>query len=489
MTTAICESCLDGGRSGALRGDVLLRPMLTALLPWLVTRRWFTHESGCLEDLVPVTASVAEGDTAVLLHALLDARHSSGTTHRYQLLLGLRRTVPEDLRHAVIGRAVDGRWDGWWLYEATEDPELMARLLADAAVGAGPPTTTFTPTGAVPLPGGLVPRVLGVEQSNTSVVYGDRLILKFFRAPQPGPHPETEALRGLTSVGCPSTARLAGWLHTGGDPATATVLGVLAEFVPSDGTGWELAVRQAVSCLTESCPVPAIGGFTADAHALGETVARLHAALGEAFPRTTLDTHAVLRLTGDMDRRLARAVRRVPEMEPYAGRIGSLYDDYAKVALQGRPGTGQRLHGDLHLGQVLSTGDGWKVIDFEGEPAAPVAERGLPQPVLRDVAGMLRSFDYAAHQALDQVLRESEPPSDAARLRLDRRAYAWAIRNRRAFTAGYAAAGGADPNCHPVALRAFEADKAVYEAVYEAEHRPAWLPIPMAAVQRLVFGR
>lgn len=127
-----------------------------------------------------------------------------------------------------------------------------------------------------------------------------------------------------------------------------------------------------------------------------------------------------------------------------------------------------------------------------------MAERYQPQPVLRDVAGMLRSFDYAGQQAL-AALPESAAVADgplaesaeqaAARMRRSRRAYAWSVRNRRAFTAGYAAAGGMDPYCQPVALRAFEAEKAVYEAVYEAQHRPDWLPIPMAAIQRLVFGR
>jgi maltokinase len=127
-----------------------------------------------------------------------------------------------------------------------------------------------------------------------------------------------------------------------------------------------------------------------------------------------------------------------------------------------------------------------------------VAERYQPQPVLRDVAGMLRSFDYAGQQALTTTPEPAAAPDEglgesaeqaAARMRRSRRAYAWSVRNRRAFISGYAAAGGVDPYCQPVALRAFEAEKAVYEAVYEAQHRPDWLPIPMAAIQRLVFGR
>jgi maltokinase len=134
------------------------------------------------------------------------------------------------------------------------------------------------------------------------------------------------------------------------------------------------------------------------------------------------------------------------------------------------------VHGDFHLGQVMRTLDGWKLLDFEGEPARPLAERRGLDPTMKDVAGMLRSFDYAPRHLL------ADHPADVQRAY---RAIEWADRNRDAFLAGYAGAGGADPRKQPVLLRAFETDKAVYEVLYEARNRPTWLHIPMAAIRRL----
>ena len=493
-------ACLAAAQGQAAQADQLLRPLLPALTPWLVTQRWFTHEHGCMSELAPVTGSALQldQDAPVLVHLLVDARYASAAPRRYQLLFGLRRSLPAGLARAAIGRAVGGRWDGWWLYEATTDPELMSLLLDGTAAGHGADSMLLSTTSAQPIPAGLAPRVLAVEQSNSAVVYGDRLLLKVFRQPAPGPHPETEVLTALTRLGSTRTPNLAGWLHTPGGPQDSTVLAIIEDFLPSDGDGWELAVHQAMDCISDDRRGPAvIDGFTEDTHALGQAVAQVHLALSQAFPTSRLKAQQIVDLVADMDHRLKESIAAVPQLEAYGSRISAVYDDFVQVAMQGHGLDGQRVHGDLHLGQVLRTREGWKVIDFEGEPARPISERGLPQSPLRDVAGMLRSFDYAAQHALTELRAESTVAGTAARgadatverLRQDRRALAWSVRNRRSFCAGYAEAGATDPRVHPIAMRAFETDKAVYEALYEATHRPEWLPVPMTAIRRLLGNR
>lgn len=168
-----------------------------------------------------------------------------------------------------------------------------------------------------------------------------------------------------------------------------------------------------------------------------------------------------------MTERLEAAARAVPLLRSYAPGLRTAFTALADLASEGRAWSAQRVHGDLHLGQCLRSPDGeWSLIDFEGEPAKPLAERRLPQPAVRDVAGMLRSFDYAAHSA-------------------DVRVPGWAESCRAAYCTGYAEAGGHDPRTDPVLLRAYETDKAVYEVLYEARHRPEWLEVPLAAVRRL----
>jgi maltokinase len=177
-----------------------------------------------------------------------------------------------------------------------------------------------------------------------------------------------------------------------------------------------------------------------------------------------------------MRARLDRAAAEVAALAPHVGSLRRAFDDVAELA---EPVHVQRVHGDYHLGQVMRTLEGWKLLDFEGEPARPLAERrGLESPI-KDVAGMLRSFDYAARHLL------ADHPGDAQRAY---RAGEWADRNRGAFLDGYARASGRDPRGQPVLLRAFETDKAVYEVLYEARNRPTWLQIPMAAIHRLAAG-
>ena len=189
-----------------------------------------------------------------------------------------------------------------------------------------------------------------------------------------------------------------------------------------------------------------------------------------ALPTAVLRRPQIQLLATAMLDRLEAASVAVPALAPYRAGLRGAYQDLAAFAEQGGTIAAQRIHGDLHLGQALYTREqGWVLIDFEGEPARPLSERRRPQPPVQDIAGMLRSFDYAARHS----------PTAGPR------AAAWAERHRDAFCAGYADRSGQDPRDSPVLLRAFETDKAVYEVLYEARHRPDWMRIPMAAIERL----
>jgi maltokinase len=198
--------------------------------------------------------------------------------------------------------------------------------------------------------------------------------------------------------------------------------------------------------------------------------AQVHADLAVAFGTSELGPDAIRELAEQMFRRLDLAIAAVPELAAYADKIG---DAFSKLAKLTEPVAAQRVHGDYHLGQVMRTQSGWVVLDFEGEPASPLAQRRARSSPLRDVAGMLRSFDYAArHQLLTHPDRAALAPA----------AGDWVRRNGEAFCAGYATAGGVDPERNSVLLRALVLDKAVYEVIYEARNRPNWLAIPLESI-------
>ncbi|MFF7678183.1 maltokinase [Actinacidiphila glaucinigra] len=469
-------------RTSAVRSGTTVPPapgLLSALVPmlreWLPRQRWFAGKGRPISGFGLVSATEllpADGrlGTPGLLHLLLDVHHDvqdrmPGTgrgqpADTYQLLLGTRALLPPALAPALVGHAVGGPLDGLTIYEALHDPRLTSLLLERLRAPGRTGHLRFGSEPAAAIPAGLAPRLSTAEQSNSSVIYGDTFILKLFRRIAPGPNPDLELSLALARAGSRRVPAPAAWFEALGlydEPAT---LGVLQRFLPGSAGAWELAL-QAVEDGTD---------FSGEARALGRATAEVHLALARALPTSTLRRPQIELLAAAMAGRLDAAATAVPALRPYRTALRTAFDDLAALGTRGTTLAAQRVHGDLHLGQALRTGPGgWVLIDFEGEPARPLPERRRPAPPVQDVAGMLRSFDYAA--------RHHDPSAPGAP--------EWAETQRAAFCAGYAEAAGTDPRDEPVVIRAFETDKAVYEVLYEARHRPAWLPIPMAAVRRL----
>jgi maltokinase len=250
---------------------------------------------------------------------------------------------------------------------------------------------------------------------------------------------------------------------------------MLQQFVLNASDGWRLATASVRDLYAEGdLHADEVGGdFAGESERLGAATASVHADMAKVLPTEPADDAWYATVAGQMNERLTAATEIVPQLAQHADELRALY---AAVAKTREPVVRQRVHGDLHLGQVLRTATGWIVLDFEGEPARSLAVRRELDSPLRDVAGMLRSFDYAARHML------VEQPDDPQRAY---RAQEWAERNRTAFCTGYSSAGGLDSCGESPLLRAFEADKAVYECVYEARNRPHWLMIPLNSLSRL----
>jgi maltokinase len=444
--------------------------LMALLTGWLPDRRWFPVKGvdvglSCVGGLTLVDP-LDEADVRILLVRAV----ASGVDRVLQVPLTLRAPGrPAAAKLGTIGaRAATGEPETrrTETHDGVGDPAFLRAWLAAAE---GPGGDHVDPTRA---------RVLTGEQSNTSVILPaspgapdavdpgrGAAILKIYRALAPGDNPDVDVPRALAEVGWEHVPRPLAWLEATWPAGAGNVtghLGVLSEFLPDARDGFELA-----------CAMAGRGeSFAPLARELGEVVAEMHAALAQALPVAV----AVPGPGGDRAGGVARAVRErfrwalgaLPELERYADRVELLAAGTQAVP---DPPAPQRIHGDLHLGQVLRVRDRWYVLDFEGEPLAPIAARTRPDLALRDIAGMLRSIDYAA-----AVGGASTPPAMAE---------AWVAQARHALLEGYRRDSPVDAG-HAVLLRALELDKALYEAVYEARNRPDWLRIPLGALDRLL---
>ncbi|MFJ2009083.1 maltokinase [Streptomyces globisporus] len=458
---ALAKSTRNSATTGSTTDGALLPSLAPLLHEWLPRQRWFAGKGRPVTGfrLVSATEMVPSAGTAGpgLLHLLLRVEQPSRSVRSaddcYQLLLGVRTSLPPLLAGALVGRVERGPLAGRTVYDALHDPRLADVLLERFRRPGSLGSLRFERTAEIPA--GLTPRMLDAEQSNSSLVYGDAFILKIFRRVFPGTNPDLELPLALTGEGCERVPAPIAWFEApGAEPLT---LGVLQPFLQGARDGWQLALAA----------LAAGRDFLPEARALGRATAEVHTALAAALPSPALRGTQTRQLVARMTQRLEAAAQAVPALVPYVPGLRAAFDAVTDLGVRGSGWAQQRVHGDLHLGQTLRSADGfWSLIDFEGEPARPLPERRMPAPPVRDVAGMLRSFDYAA--------RSHRPWNPE-----------WAARCRAAYCEGYAQASGSDPRGEPELLRAHETDKAVYEVVYEARHRPDWLPVPMAAIQRL----
>lgn len=445
----------------AIDPDDLVTALSGALRTWLPAQRWFDASGGPITDVVPRRLDTLRRRWPLLLWVPTEVVQRGGRRTTYQLLLGVRPTAEGIDPAAVIGEvpAPEGRAV---VYEALADPELCVEF-AEMMM----PGVEFRRPSA--LPG---------DYSNTSVVFEQRWILKLFRRLEDGPNPDVEITEALAAEEAGDiVAPVAVWRRGDAD------LAVIRAYHPRAVNGWDLAAASLEEMLRRRVqPRETTTDFGPEAATLGRVVARVHVALAEAFGTHPADGEVLALAMVTHLRRVAPVDVDIDAVEAVYRRLGSLHD----------LGEVLRVHGDLHLAQALRLRRGWVIIDFEGEPARPLDERRAPTSPLRDVAGMVRSFQYAAQMALDEA-EPLDPEGDVVHdAELAHLASTWEERATDAFLTGYASIDGvhallpSDRRARDALLTVFELDKAIYELAYEAGHRPHLTHIPRLAVDELL---
>jgi len=456
-----------------------------ALEVWLPRQRWFADKGRPLErisvrQVFPFSDAVGADEPAGVI-AVVRVEFAGGRPAAdYQLPLGVGAVAP-----AAPGGSVIAQLPGGVVFDALADPGLAARLVRRIAADEDGPGLRFEaePPGFKPPWHALKVRQLAVEQSNSSVVVDEQYVLKIIRKLVPGTNPDLELQRMLRGAKSRHVPRLLGAVEGRLEAAPAT-LAILQEYVPAASEGWRLAldsVRELLAGDARSDRTEDAGAadFAAEAAGLGETVAAVHGELAATGGTVPLRRADLARIAGSMTTRLDSALDAVPELAEHERELRAAFAAVADLPPE-MVGAAQRIHGDLHLGQALRTATQWLIIDFEGEPGAALSERRARYSPARDVAGMLRSFEYAAYHQLNQIAVGRALDNPAARVAQ------WTARNQSAFCSGYAAVTGRDPRCDGALLTAYQLDKAVYELRYETRHRPAWAWIPLGAIGRLL---
>ncbi len=476
--------------------DVVRGVLEEALATWLPRQRWYGGGPAIRAVHCDELSPISHGDLDVRI-CVAAVEHADDTRTAYNVPVavssgGLRPSDPAAIIHEdedvlLFDALADGRTAApLWRVIAVGDPvRLGAGRLAVGGGGLDPSRADIAP--------------LKREQSNTSLVVGGDHLLKVMRKLAFEPSVELEMTRALEDAGFGHLAPPQAWLHYERDDEPHGALLALAQPYLHNGTeGWTLALTSLRDLYADAeehtggdaaqrtqAVEDAGASFTPDAARLGDITAQMHLALARAdgpdlAPRPitpTLLAEWADEILADLDALIAggnAALARLPDHR------SALEARVAAIRTLHEPGLAIRIHGDYHLGQVLRTDSGWTVLDFEGEPRRPVEHRRRRHSPLRDIAGMLRSFDYAASVALLERITTADPAWN----HLWAHGRAWAVANREAFWAAYVerTAGTAlvpDPGAALTLRRAFEIQKAVYEVGYEMAHRPSWVPVPL----------
>ena len=443
-----------------------LRSLLVERLPeHLARQRWSgAHDRAITRLEVRWIEVVREGDPS-LVWTVVKARFADGDEQDYQLFLGLRtaEAAPEFLqgKERELVALLTDEPGGLVVYDALVDPDLAIDVLHLVA-----PDIEVQ-----------VRRPLVLEHSNSSVVYDEAHILKIFRRVEPGPNPDVEITRVLADRGYAQVLPPKAELRRDG-----VDLAVLRDFLVGATEGWELARASVRDLLAGGLPPEESGAdFAPDAERLGAILAGLHLCMGEAWGAADGDA---ARWAAEMEAGLREVMSAAGAALPEGFDAAAISARYLELASGADVGQEIRIHGDLHLAQVIKADSGWKFLDFEGEPARRRDVRFTTSSPLRDVAGFLRSLHYVASTGLAEWATERDDLTDL----VDR----WEARNRAALLESYFATEGIDellpstPAERTRVLAAFELDKAVYEVGYELGHRPESVSIPLEGIARLL---
>ncbi len=432
--------------------------LVEALERFLPHQRWFGGKGHEITQILPDKVQVLESEWPALVRVEAEVRAVGIAPERYNVLIGLRPTdwtltFLEGNSEALMGELATDEGPAWG-YEAVRDSQLVLKLFR-----------TLFPHILNPVR----VRPITAEMSNTMLIYDDQLVFKIFRALSEKVNLDLEITEALGRVGFPHVAAPLGvWRHEGTD------LGMVQPYLAGGVEGWAMALTSLRDMFgSRADPWVSGGDFAAEAYRLGTTTGKLHAALGEAFGIFPGDSPEWAEA---MEGQLSRIQH--PHLDKASARR-----IFQRLAALEDAGPSIRVHGDMHLGQVMRTDTGWYVLDFGGEPSRPVEERRMPTSPMKDVAGMLRSLHYATWTAA----AEQEDVEVTAELAME-----WEQRNRGAFVDGYLEAanrmGGLlpeDQDNFGLVLKAFELDRGIYEIGYELAHRPEWVKIPMAAIHSL----